>query len=346
MINFALSILSLQETSPITKEGAPYWILWFFLCIILLLITFIFLRDKSMRQRVNLFLSKAKRKFIKTRLQARVRKEKHKKDELIMELGIKTWNEGIRDEKSEKIDKKLEILEESKSSSQKELEEINSKIKKLDNQLTENGEKQNERIEKQEGDKKPFQEKLDETKEKERLIEFHLIQKQKEIEDEEKSLNAAEGKLKNIELNSDLSEANKKSQINEVKEKIKKLETNREKIQQELEELRKDKPELEKEIKNLQRKINDYERTIKNIEKEKKEKRGVILKETKELRKDISTVQKKIKETEKQKEPLFEDLGKVIDEFRVENKELTPLYSQIDKINKRIQDIEEQIQNI
>ena len=64
------------------------------------------------------------------------------------------------------------------------------------------------------------------------------------------------------------------------------------------------------------------------------------------MRKDESTVQKKIKETEKQKEPIFEDLGKVTDEFRVESKEIAPLYSQIDKINKRVQDIEKQIQNI
>ncbi len=346
MINFGLSIFSLQETSPIPKEGAPYWILWFFLCVILLLITFIFLRDKSMRQRVNLFLSKAKRKLIKTNLQAKIRKEKRKKDKLIIELGIKTWTEGIRNEKSEKIDKKLETLDESKSSSKKESEEINSKIKKLNDQLTESDEKNDGLIEKQEGDKKPFQEKLNETKEKERLIELHLIQKQKEIEDEEKSLKAAEREVKDIELSSNLSEEKKKSQINEVKGKITKLETDREKIQKELEELRKEKPELEKEIKNLQRKINDYERTIKKIEKEKKEKRGIILKEIKELRKDDSSVQKKIKETEKQKEPLFEDLGKVVDEFRVESKALAPLYSQIDKINKRVQDIEKQIQNI
>ncbi len=94
----------MQETSPISKEGLPYWMLWFFLCIIILLITFIFLRDKSLRQRVNLFLSKAKRKLIKTHLQTKIRKEKRKKDELIIELGIKTWKEGIRDKISEKID--------------------------------------------------------------------------------------------------------------------------------------------------------------------------------------------------------------------------------------------------
>lgn len=346
MIASILSILSLPETSPIPKEGLPYSILWIFLCIIILLITFIFLRDKSLRQRVNLFLSKAKRRLIKIHLQMKIRKEKRKKDGLIMELGIKTWKEGIRNEKSEKIDKKLETLDESRNRSQKELEEIHSKIKKLDNQLTESDEKNDDLIEKQEGDKKPFKEKLDETKEKERLIELHLIQKQKEIEGEEKDLSAAEKEVKDLELSSNLSEEEKKSQINEAKEKIKKLETSREKIQKELEELRKEKPELEKEIKNLQRKVNDYERTIKKIKKEKKEKRGIILKEIKELRKDDSTVQKKIKETEKQKEPLFEDLGKVIDEFRVESKELTPLYSQIDKINKRVQDIEKQIQNI
>jgi predicted PurR-regulated permease PerM len=63
------SLFSSQVPPPGAREGLPYWIFYTLLCIILLLVTFIFLRDKDLRQRLNSFFFSAKRQLIKLRLQ-------------------------------------------------------------------------------------------------------------------------------------------------------------------------------------------------------------------------------------------------------------------------------------
>ena len=117
------SIGVFQVESPLSREGIPNWTMWFFLCIIALLVFFIFMRDKSLRQRLNLFFSRAKRRLIKMRLQARLKRENRKKEELIKELGEEAWKERVSVPKSEKITNELSDLESKENASQKELEE-------------------------------------------------------------------------------------------------------------------------------------------------------------------------------------------------------------------------------
>lgn len=54
----------------------------------------------------------------------------------------------------------------------------------------------------------------------------------------------------------------------------------------------------------------------------------------------------KIKSFEQEELPLFESLGKVFDAERIENKELEVFYSQIDRINSKIQELEKQIDDL
>lgn len=346
MRDFLSSGFSSQTQPLVPREGLPFWSFWLLLCIILFLITFIFLRNKSLRQRLNLFFSRAKRKFVKIRLQSRLKKEKLRKEELLKELGKETWKEGISIEESKKIDKELKRLEESVSASQKELGEMDSKMEMVNDQIEKTSQKHKDQVKEKEAEAKPYREIMTETKEKEKLIELDLIQKQKDIEDSERSLVTAGKEAREIEENSKLSGEEKKTKKKESKEKRKNLEKKKEKIQKELGCLREERPVLEKEIKKLQRVINDCERAIKKIDKEKKEQIRKFQKEIKELGKNKAKVQKKIKEFETQKEPLFGTLGSIINENRVERKKLTLLYSQIDRVDKSIQQIERNIQNL
>ncbi len=127
------------QTPPLgSQEGLPYWILWFLLCIILLLLAFIFLRDKDLRQRLNRFLFGAKKKLIRLRLQARLKMAKRKKGELHRELGQKVWDERLDVQGAEKISATLAKLMESKASLLDELVETEIKISKLKKSLDEN----------------------------------------------------------------------------------------------------------------------------------------------------------------------------------------------------------------
>ena len=114
MKSFLSSLFSAQTPPPGSQEGLPYWTLWFLLCVILLLLAFIFLRDKDLRQRLNRFFFGAKKKLIRFRLQTRLKMANRKKNELHRELGQKTWEEGLEVFGSERYTKTLKKLEEKK----------------------------------------------------------------------------------------------------------------------------------------------------------------------------------------------------------------------------------------
>ena len=141
-------VLPLLPKNPeVAQEGLPFWILWFLLSIILLLVFFIFLRDKDMRRRLSIFLSGAKRKMLRRRLQARVKKEKARKTELWKDLGRKTWSEDIRvDGTSESFDR-LGELDKKMTAAQVRWHEIYSRIEaKPDEKEVEALEKERETV--------------------------------------------------------------------------------------------------------------------------------------------------------------------------------------------------------
>jgi chromosome segregation ATPase len=346
MKTFLLIDFALQNQPSMPREGMRFWVFWFLLSVILLLVFFIFLREKRLRQKLNLFLSRAKRGFIKSRLQARLRKENLKKTELIRELGEETRKQGISIEESREVDEELKKLEDNMNASQTEIKQMDSKIQMFKSQLEESSRKHEDQIRKMEAEIKPYIEKMTKAKEKEKLIELNLIKKQHEIEEGDKKLQAAAKEAKEIEANAELPEDEKRTRGEKAKEKIRNLESQKEKTQEELEQLREERPALEKEMKGLQRRINDCERTVKQIDKEKKEQTRSFHKEIKELEKSKQKVQKKIEDIVLEKEPLFESLGKIIDEVRVKHSKLAIFYSQIDRTNRNIKEIETNIQNL
>jgi chromosome segregation ATPase len=186
MKTFFLIEFALQNQSSVPKEGMRFWVLWLLLSVILLLVFFIFLREKRLRQRLNLFFSRAKRGFIKSRLQARLKKENLKKAELIRELGEETRKQGISVEESKDIDAELKTLEDNMNTSQEEMKEMGSQIEMFNNQLEETSKKHEGQIKEKETEIEPYIEKLTKTKEKEKLVELDLIKKQHEIEKEKK----------------------------------------------------------------------------------------------------------------------------------------------------------------
>ncbi len=238
MKTFLLSDFALQNQSSVPKEDMSDWLLWLLFSVILLLVFFIFLREKRLRQRLNLFFSRAKRGFIKSRLQARLKKENLKKAGLIKELGEEARKQGISVEESKDIDAKLKTLEDNMNTSQEEIKEMGSQIEMFNNQLEETTKKHEDQIKEKEAEVEPYIEKLTKTKEKEKLVELDLIKKQHEIEEGDKKLKAARKEAKEIEGNSELSEEDKRTQGKEAEEKIRNMEKKKEKTQNELEGLR------------------------------------------------------------------------------------------------------------
>jgi hypothetical protein len=128
MKTFLLSEFALQNQPSVPREGMRFWVFWLLFSVILLLVFFIFLREKRLRQKLNLFFSRAKRGFIKSRLQARLKKESLRRADLIRELGEEARKQAISVEESKDVDEELRILEDNMNTSQAEMKEMDSQI--------------------------------------------------------------------------------------------------------------------------------------------------------------------------------------------------------------------------
>jgi chromosome segregation ATPase len=104
--------------------------------------------------------------------------------------------------------------------------------------------------------------------------------------------------------------------------------------------------DLEKERKDHQEKFDELDKKLKAIEEGGKKRIREFHKEIKEWKRNKEKLLEKIEHVEKKKEPLFVRLGKQTDETRENHQELSVFYSQIDRSNERIGELEQQIKNL
>jgi hypothetical protein len=112
MIELFADVLSQQAANAAATEGLPYWMFWLLISFILLLLAFIFLRDKELRRKMDEFFFRTRKKLIKHRHQRRMAREDRKKESLIIELGQKAWDGRIEITNGKKVFRELQYLEE------------------------------------------------------------------------------------------------------------------------------------------------------------------------------------------------------------------------------------------
>jgi chromosome segregation ATPase len=319
------NIFAKQTPPPGSSEGLPYWTFWLLLCVILLLVVFIFLRDKDLRRRINLFLFGAKKKLIKLRLQARLKRECRKKDEFIKNLGKKAWEDKLKIPKGKKIHQELDKLEQNKQDLERESKDVQSKITGLETDLEKFIQKHKDSVTEHESARKPYREKLAEIKDEERLLEVKVTEKQKELEGVVRGINASR---------------------NEDDDRLAELIKQREEMDETINKLVGKRLDLEKERKDHQEKIDELDEKLKAIEEGSKKRIREFHKEIKEWKRNKEKLLEKIEHVEKKKDPLFVRLGKQTDETRENHQELSVFYSQIDRSNERIGELEQQIKNL
>ena len=339
------SFLRFQTPPPGSQEGLPYWLLWFLLCIILLLLAFIFLRDKDLRQRLNRFLFGAKKKLIRFRLQVRLKVAKRKKGELFRELGQKVWDERLDVEGAEKISATLLRLTESKASFQDELVEAETKISQLKKTLDEKNVTDEIKISGQKAELKIQNEHLVSAKDKTTASRSLAAQKKKSAEKITNNIHVLKKEQLNLEKNPPLVEDQQNS-IDRIINQIHDAEKTRKDIDISLRELKEQLIIDEEEEKSLYEKSHKHNKHMKIIEEESKKESDELKKEISELERNKVRIQEKIEKIEKRTIPLFENLGVLTDHSRFDHQALLLNYSQIDRNKQRITDIEQQLKDL
>jgi chromosome segregation ATPase len=241
-----LQLIAFQATPSLQREGLPYWIFWFLLCIILLLLFFIFLRDKNLRMRLSSFLAGAKRRSLLIQLRFKIKKERQKRGELLKKLGEKAWDEDIPIPGSEYIRAELKALLERKNVRQAEWKNAFSEIERLHKKLEDAVGAHSARIEEQKSQKLPFDELMKRKKEEEKAlqktsqdgdIERPAAEVKREKEEIQKRIDDFEDRIKEIE-------AEAKSERREIEREIRYWEKKKQRVQERIKEIEVEEGEL------------------------------------------------------------------------------------------------------
>ncbi len=346
MKGFFASIFSQQAPPPGSNEGLPYWAFWLLLCIIFLLVVFIFLRDKDLRRRLSLFLFGAKKKLIKIRLQARLRRESRRKTEVLRNMGKKIWQEAIQIPKGEKIHKELINLQQHIDETEQESKELQTKITELEADLQKFSQKHDELVKDQILARNPYQAKMIAIVNEEKLLEIDIIQKQRELEGLGRGINTLREESRHKGIEPSFPEKNGQKNQSEANHKLEEMIKNRDETDERIKNLVEKRLNLEMERKAHQEKLDELDGKLRKIEEGGKKRIKEFHKEIKEWEKNKEKLLERIKHHEKRKEPLFERLGEKADESRENQEELSLFYAQIDRSNGRIQELEQQIKNL
>lgn len=344
MIEIFSGLFSQQAANTAAKDGLPYWMFWLLISFILLLLAFIFLRDKELRRKMDEFFFRTRKRLIKYRHQRRMVRENSRKERLIVELGQKAWDRRIEIKNGQKIFNELKYLEEKSEKLQKETVDIKTKISFLNSSLDENTRKFDARLSEKENEKSPHVEKLLEFKGKEDEIEKEVAEKQKGLMELTKDINSTRKYLHDVEEDGLEWDDEKKAEVNSIQEKLDQLEKDKAAYDSTIKSLVKKKAEFDKLRTKHEISIEEIEKAITKIEHDKKHQTREYQKEIKEWEKNQIKVSDKIQKVTKEREPLFESYGGLIERERVSDRELEMLYSQIDRVSARIAEIEKQIE--
>lgn len=333
------SIFTLQP--PQTEaEGLPYWILWLLICIILLLVIFIFLRDRDLRRRLDNFFFGAKKRFIKLRLQVKLRKEKRLRQEILKELGENAWKEKAGLNEDNGVWKKLNLLEDRKKVLQKELREVEAKIAELNLSSQKTKEKFEEGRSRIEKEKFVLSGKISELNSRKSEIIKDIADKNQKSGNIASEINLLREQLieleKNKKANKDIKQLSKVNQ----EERIKELQGKKQAIESEIKENLEEKEKLEKESSKFNGEMKELENNYFELKENESNQIQRINNELKEWEKEKNKLLKSIDENKKQKHPLFVELGKTLEKTREEYDSFVVFYSQLDRVNKSIQEIE------
>jgi hypothetical protein len=333
-------------TTPEMAGGLPFWIIWLLLCVILLLLAIIFLRDKDLRRRMSAFLSGTRRRMVRLRLQAKLNREKEKKASLWKELGRRAWSEDVAAGCVAEECRKLGVLEKEMHDHQMAWHEIYSRIEALSRGHQQTTARFRAAIREQEDLRKPVDEEKRALASRKSEILDAIGGAAWEIDSAEGQIKALDREARSIEGNAKLTDIEKASRLNKIQEKAASLAGRVRSLQQRVPLLHEERQDLERRQAAAEARVAVFNRRIAEIEEEQRTSDRVHERELREWLRNKERVQDKIVEAQRLMEPLFAAMGRSLDEARVENDELAGLYFQIDAVNRTTRDLQARIEHL
>jgi hypothetical protein len=341
-----LSSLTQQAPLPGAQEGLPYWIFWFLLSIILLLVFFIFLRDKDLRRRINLFFFGTKQKLIKIRLQHRLKRELRKKEELIRDMGKTVWEKKMELGGVASLFEALEALETDQHQSARKIEEISETMVGVNEAQASASRNTESRMEERLAAKTEIEgRRISLEKQRKGILE--------QIQTIKKNIRAIEKELKDHEKSLPHPRGNRHTGEGEGEEKrpgfarsLEDLTQKRSEAEKQAADLGRQKNKILANEKSVHKEMVENDKAIAALTREDREKKHHSAMEIKDLDRERERHQDKIQELVRRTLPLYHELGKLADGQRPKQLDLVFYYSQLDRTKSRIEDLRDQIKNL
>jgi vacuolar-type H+-ATPase subunit I/STV1 len=347
MAGLLFSGLVFQAQPPAdVPEGLPFWLLWFLLCVILLLVVFIFLRDKDLRRKISAFLSGARRHMSRLRLQVKLKKEKEKKTALWRELGKLAWTEDVRASCIEEDCGQLAGLEEEIGRHQKTWHDVYSRIEVLGREHDAAVKRFRELVAEQEEGRRPHQEEMLILANRKKEVLDALEASLRETESAEAQVKAFEKDIRQVGENTKLSEADRTARVDKAREKAASLANLIEGLREKSPLLQEERYRLDRKLEEVEARVRVFNAAIQRIDNEYHDRLRVREKEIREWQKTKERIQDKIVTVKRLMEPLFENVGRILDEARVDHEDLAVVYFQIDGVNKTIAELETRLEHL
>ncbi len=347
MIELPLAQSPLQALEPAEAARAlPFWMLWLLLCVILLLVVFIFLRDKDLRRRISLFLSGARRHMIRLRLQVKLKKEREKKAALWRELGKLAWSEDVQAACIDEDCGKLAGLEEEIGRLRKTWHDVYSRIEVLGREHDAALKRFRELIAEQEEGRRPHQEQMLALANRKKEVLEALEASLREAEAAEAQIKAVEKEVRQVEENPRLSAADRTARVAKAREKATSLAGLVRSLREKSPLLQEERYRLDLKLEGIEGQVRVFNAAIRRIEEEYRERLQAREKDIREWQKAKERTQDKIVDIKRLMEPLFEDIGLILDKTRLPNEDLAVLYFQIDGVDRTIADLESRLEHL
>jgi len=334
------------QVSAEAARGLPFWMLWLFLCVILFLVVFIFLRDKDLRRRISSFLSGARRHMIRLRLQVKLKKEKEKKAALWRELGKLAWNEDVQASCIDEDCGKLAGLEEEIGRLRKTWHDVYSRIEILGREHDAALKRFRDLVAEQEEGRRPHQEEMLALANRKNEVLDALEASLREAEAAEAQIKAVEKEVRRAEENPKMSEADRTARVAGAREKAASLANLVRALREKSPLLQEERYRLDHKLEGIESQVRIFNAAIHRIEEEYRERLQAREKEIREWQKTKERVQDKIVDVKRLMEPLFENVGLILDGARVPNEDFAVIYFQIDGVDKTIADLGTRLEHL
>jgi chromosome segregation ATPase len=327
-------------------EGLPFWLLWFLLCVILLLVVFIFLRDKDLRRRISLFLSGARRHMLRLRLQAKLKKEREKKTSLWRELGKQAWNEDIRGACIEDPCARLSELDQEIGRHQKTWHDVFSRIEVLGREHDAALTRFRTLIAEQERARRPDEEEMVALANRKNELLEALESSLHESETAGAQLAAVQKDIRFLQDTVRPSESDRAARLDKAREKEAALIGLITALSEKTPRLQEERYRLDRRLEEVEGRLRVLNTAIERIEAEYSERLQAAEREIREWQKAKERVQDKIVGVKRLMEPFFETVGRILDEVRLDHEDLAVLYFQIDEVDGAIADLEARLERL